>query len=294
MSFSIHQSDKLKKNKRKPLRAQQNTGSKSIICFFHPHHFSGGKRASASASRNKARGSMSVEAALVMSFFLLAVHLLFYFFYLMEFQVELQFALERKVHEAAVKLTEGFPDGLQASVNRELLGEGKGLSMGGLRLIKNEGGEFLDVTAVFEAGPRISLFGPMKGTYIHRCRRRLWNGQESVQDRGAGGDDEEDEYVYVTQTGAVYHGSRDCTYLRPSVRSVSSGSLDGLRSSDGSKYYSCERCMRGKQTPQTVYLTTYGDRYHSSKNCSSLNRWVMKIPRSEVGTRRPCSKCGGG
>lgn len=298
MPFSIRQSDKTKKTKRKSLQAQQKTGSKSTICFFHLFHFFNRKRASASACQSGVRGSMSVEAALVMSFFLLSVNLLFYFFYLMKFQVELQFLLEQKVHEAAAGQQERLPAGLRTSIDRELFGEGTGpfLRGTGLRLVENRGEEeaFLDVTAAFEAGPVFLPFGPMKGTYLHRCRRRIWNGKDFIREGGAEGEDTEQEYVYITQNGTVYHRSRDCTYLRPSVRSVSSESLSGLRSSDGSKYYSCERCMKGAQTPQTVYLTTYGNRYHSSKNCSSLNRWVMKISLEEAGARTPCSKCGGG
>ena len=67
---------------------------------------------------------MTVEAAVLMSFFLLSIHLLFYFFYLMEFQIELQFAMERKVHEAAAVRPDNPPgiSLLQSSVRRELLG----------------------------------------------------------------------------------------------------------------------------------------------------------------------------
>ena len=234
MPFSTNRFHETEKTEKRPLQAQQKAGSKSILSFVHPFYLFIRKRASASASRRKARGSMSVEAALIMSIFLLAVNLLFYFFHLMEFQIELQFALEQKVHEAAVRQTEIIPGRLQASVSRELLGEGRGLSLGGkgLRLVQNPGEEteFLDVTAVFEAGPPLQIFGPMNGTYIHRCRRRFWSGQESIQDEGAEAENSEQEYVYVTQSGSVYHRSRACTYLKPSVRSVSFEGVSGLRS----------------------------------------------------------------
>lgn len=293
MPFSMYQ---FEKNKKKPLQAQKKTGSKSFVYRITPF-LTIWKRASASASRTKTRGSMTVEAAFLMSFFLLAVNLLFYFFYLMEFQVELQFAMERKVHEAAVSRAENPPGAavLQKSVRQELMEEGKGISLGrgGVSLVENEGMEFLDVTAVFEAGPVIQLLGPMKGTYIQRCRRRLWIGQDCVGERGVQGEEAGKKYVYITQNGTVYHGRRGCAYLRPSVHPTPFLGLPGLRSKDGSRYYPCERCMKAVDALQMVYITDYGNRYHDSKNCSSLNRWVMKISVEEVEGRRPCSKCGG-
>ena len=241
---------------------------------------------------------MTVEAAVLMSFFLLAVNLLFYFFYLTEFQVELQFAMERTVREAASRRPDNPPGFLllQRSVRQELSGEEKGilLGAGGVRLIQNGGAEsgFLDATAVFEAGPVVNLFGTAKGTYVRRCRRRLWTGQECIREQGMQGEEKEQGYVYVTQNGTVYHRNRDCTYLRPSVHSVSFDSLSGLRSSDGSRYRPCERCLKGFDSRQTVYITDHGDRYHGSRNCSSLSRWVMKISVEETGGRPPCKKCG--
>ena len=294
MPFSENRSETTEKN---PLQAQNQTGIKSIFsailfgCAW--------KRASVSVSHRRARGSMTVEAAVLMSFFLLSIHLLFYFFYLMEFQIELQFAMERKVHEA-VAVRPDNPPGislLQSSVRRELLGEGKGLltGKGGVRLSYNEaeGSEFLDVTAVFEASPAVRIFGPLRGTYVRRCRRRLWTGQDSIRGRGTETEGDEEEYVYVTWNGTVYHKSRSCSYLRPSVHAAAFQNVSELRSDDGSRYYPCERCMKGDGSPQTVYVTDYGNRYHGSKSCGSLNRWVMKVPVGETGGRPPCSKCGG-
>ncbi len=294
MPFST---DQLKKTEKIPLQAQNKTGSGSMqdgAGSFRTR----GKRASASAFFGGVKGSMTVEAALLMSFFLLAVSLLFYFFFLIEFQVELQFAMERKVHEAAARRPESPPgiQLLQRSVRQELLEEGKGIAPGngGVRLVQNKEEGFLDVTAVFEAGPAVNMFGPLRGTYVRRCRRRLWTGQESI--RGAGGQEAESEqdYVYITQKGTVSHRNRDCSYLRPSVHPESFSSLPDLRSADGSRYYPCERCIRGPDNRQTVYITDYGNRYHGSRGCGSLNRWVIKIPAEEASGRPFCSKCKGG
>lgn len=286
------------KNQKKPLQAQKQTGSK--LNGYRSAPFRNlRKRASASASHAEAKGSMTVEAAVLMSFFLLAVNLLFYFFYLMEFQVELQFAMERKVREAAIAQTDqSLPVFLlERSVEEELSEEGRGISLGkrGIDLMQAQRteSEFLDVTAVFEAGPPGGLLGPLRGTYIQRCRRRLWTGQESINGGDTKGDGKEDEYVYITQNGTVCHRKRECTYLRLSVHSVSSGGLSSLRNNSGGRYKPCERCMKHGGMPQSVYITDSGDRYHSTGNCSSLNRWIMKITREEAGGMPLCSRCGG-
>lgn len=293
MPFSINPFNKIQK---KPLQAQNKTGSKSNLNCCSPF-INVWKRASASASHAEAKGSMTIEAAVLMSFFLVAVNVLFYFFYLMEFQIELQFALERNVREAAVLWTDNHSGMfmLENSVKEELSEEGKGFSMGnmGLCLVQDQNGEseFIDMAAVFEAGPQVKLFGSLSGFYIQRCRRRLWTGQDLI--KGAEEDAVAHEYVYITQNGTVCHQRRDCTYLRLSVHSVFSGSLPELRNSDGSKYKPCERCMKGSGALRKVYITNSGDRYHSTGNCSSLNRWIMKVSVEEAGGIPFCSRCGG-
>ena len=103
--------------------------------------------------------------------------------------------------------------------------------------------------------------------------------------------EEEDEIVYVTDTGRVYHRSRACTYLQPSVRSVQGSLVSGERSLGGAVYHPCEYC---RPSPAgTVFITSYGNRYHSSSSCSAIHRNIREVPLKSVeGRMRPCSKCG--
>ncbi len=101
--------------------------------------------------------------------------------------------------------------------------------------------------------------------------------------------DEAEELVYITESGTVYHRSLECSHLRIRIRSVSKGEVKNLRNKDGSKYYPCEYCG-GKGS--RVYITGYGNRYHSNSNCSGLKRTIKTVPISEVGGRRACSECG--
>ena len=119
---------------------------------------------------------------------------------------------------------------------------------------------------------------------VRQCRRvHSWTGY----DRKTEG--QQEQMVFVTPSGTVYHCSVTCTYLKLHIRSVSASAVDSLRNESGGKYYPCERCGGGRGT---VYITVYGDRYHGSLTCSGLKRGVEKIPISQVGNKKACSRCG--
>ena len=99
-----------------------------------------------------------------------------------------------------------------------------------------------------------------------------------------------DCYVYITETGTVYHKDRACTYLNPSIQTTSKEELVNKRNQAGGIYHICELCGNGNGN--YVYVTTYGDRCHSDRMCSGLKRTIYTIRLSEVGKRPPCSKCG--
>ncbi|MCR4956808.1 MAG: hypothetical protein K6A30_09005 [Lachnospiraceae bacterium] len=113
---------------------------------------------------------------------------------------------------------------------------------------------------------------------------REWHGYQRLG--------EEEEYVYVTKTGEVYHRTKSCRHLLLSIRKVLLPAVSSLRNTDGAKYYPCETCIHGS-APGTVYITSDGNRYHSSKNCRNLLRYIRRIPLSEAKkSYRPCKHCG--
>ena len=101
-----------------------------------------------------------------------------------------------------------------------------------------------------------------------------------------------EEMVYVTERGEKYHRDIDCRYLHVSARSVGFEEAKGLRNKDGSRYGACEYCGEGI-AGGNVFITDYGNRYHSRVDCAGLKRKIYTIPISEVGGRGPCSGCGG-
>ncbi len=105
-------------------------------------------------------------------------------------------------------------------------------------------------------------------------------------------DKEADEStVYITENGKVYHLSRTCSYLFMPAEEVDYSSIGGKRNLSGARYYPCEKCKNARMTGK-VYITAYGNRYHLQAKCSALFRDVKEVDKSQVGDRRPCSKCG--
>lgn len=111
---------------------------------------------------------------------------------------------------------------------------------------------------------------------------RVWSGK-SVENT------ENEELVYITETGTVYHTSLNCTHLKLSIREVSLKDAKNSRNEGGGRYSPCERCGAG--TGNKVFITDYGDRYHYDRNCSGLKRSIQSIPLSQVGDRPLCQKC---
>ncbi len=153
--------------------------------------------------------------------------------------------------------------------------------------------DLVDIVADYRIKPFLPMFG--LGTFRTQARfyGHAWVGYAPKE----GGSSEEngtsdETMVYVTPSGVVYHRDQSCTYLKPSVRTVSAAELAAVRSRDGSKYYPCERCR--PEGGSTAVITRDGNRYHSSADCSAIQRDITAVPLSEAEkTRRACSKCGG-
>lgn len=108
------------------------------------------------------------------------------------------------------------------------------------------------------------------------------------------GEDSDETTVYVAANGRVYHLDRECTYLRTHVQTCPAEEVGSKRNSSGGIYYPCESCCQAtaQSGKVTVYITSYGDRYHKTKQCSRLKRTVREVSKSKVGNLPPCSKCG--
>lgn len=103
-----------------------------------------------------------------------------------------------------------------------------------------------------------------------------------------------ENYVYITETGTVYHLTKECSYLKLSIEETDLTRLDSIRNDSGGKYYPCSICInkKGYDQTQSIYITKSGDRYHSSLNCSGLKRTILTITTDQVKDRSLCTRCG--
>ena len=141
------------------------------------------------------------------------------------------------------------------------------------------------LTAVYKIRIPVPIFAIPPVSYRESIKVKTWCGYEK-----AGLESDDSETVYVTETGVVYHKDYNCTHLKLSIHMASASEIEHMRNESGGKYHPCEHC--GNISSGNVYITDYGDRYHSSLSCSGLKRTVYAIPLSEAVGKGACSKCG--
>ena len=165
-------------------------------------------------------------------------------------------------------------------VRSEIIGGVIGLDYTKSKFDKN----YIDIVCDYRLKNPITMFGKKTIKMTSSACSRKWVGYDPLEDN------EENEFVYVTKYGQAYHRSLSCPYLKPSVHSLSASSVKDARSVSGGKYSSCPLC-KGKKNNGIVYVTDYGDVYHSSLNCSALKRSVNRIKLEDAKNYHPCGKC---
>lgn len=252
--------------------------------------------------RRKAKvqtGSLTIEAALVLPMFLFALISLLSLLSLLLFYMKLQGALHQQARymaEQAYISWDFTVEEIQTAV-LERIGENKlsrapvkgsaaGFSFAQTDLSDRE---FVKLSVSYEAELPYDFFDLFSYSFTQTCFMHSWIGFE----KGLAGQGQSsiEEYVYITETGEVYHRDRECSHIRLNIQETSADELNSLRNSSGGKYHSCEHC-NASLAGGSLYITEDGDRYHNSLSCSGLKRTVIAIPLSEAGNRRPCSGCG--
>ncbi len=241
-------------------------------------------------------GSLTVEASLVLPLFLFAMVTLAYLGQLVKCQDEVQNAMNLVASEASALYGAGGEESCRSKVyytarlNSVLKDAGISISLSESRF--PEENDEIDLILTY----RVKL--PFPDYFSPSChfRQRVHTRGFTGVDRRGGGEETEHIRVYVTETGRVYHRSLDCTYLKLSISQIKYGDLDPLRNQGGGIYKACERCCQEKTfgADSDVWITNYGDRFHSIRSCSGLKRNIREIWLSEVENRTPCSKCGSG
>lgn len=258
------------------------------------HSYKGTPRCACSAA------VLTVEAALILPLLTCFFVSILFFFRVLQVELEVQKALDDTGRKLAVYLSGDETDtvaGLVAAqavfvnelAEREtakayILGGSAGISLLGSEFTGDE----VRLSAAYHIRFPIQLFWEWEVSMTQKAWCRKWTGWNGVGTDGNG-----DVWVYITETGQVYHTASTCTHLVLSVQSVKREELNGLRNEAGGRYAGCELCGDVENVWGRVYITNQGDRYHNDLNCSGIKRTVMMVRMSEIGARRLCSRCGG-
>lgn len=119
-------------------------------------------------------------------------------------------------------------------------------------------------------------------------KRRIFSGY--VKHWGEYETSDDNSIVYVAEYGVVYHKNASCSHICLKI----TGNAAIREVMHSAKYNACEKCIHGEGMPGTLFVTAYGDCYHSTLGCSGLKRTIRAVKLSEVRGMRPCSRCGGG
>ncbi len=250
----------------------------------------------APVSNLQKKGSITLEAAAVISIFFLGVICLTYLFELMALQTTIANGLHAIGKELAVEAYAN-PIFLPSQIEKRLIEEIGSHRLDNSIIAGGSGGldceqskkywntSIMDLSVSYQLEIPILMFRIPVLRQNETLRVKGWTGYE-----GSGGASHKEDVVYVTEHGLVYHNERDCTYLDLSVKAVDSDNVVDLRNESGGRYYACAYCG-GKSEKQLVYITSYGNRYHSSLNCSRIKRKVFEIPRKQAYGIGGCSKC---
>lgn len=263
------------------------------------------------------RGSMTVEAAIVLPVFLFFLLNLLWIIEIYSLHSTLLSALRETGRELSVYayaydriVNEEEDEGLEAFIEdvafSYLYVKGRVESLAGKDYLDNspltygkEGllyvessilqqDDIIDLVVTYQVSPLVNIAGFRSGRFYSRYYGRAWTGYE-VRDEAENG--ENAVYVYIAENAKVYHISKECSHIRLSIAESGLWEIAELRNESGSRYLPCELCVEDGQG--RLYITASGDRYHQVLSCSGLKRTVTQMLRSEAEKQyRMCTRCG--
>ncbi len=160
----------------------------------------------------------------------------------------------------------------------------KGISFLGSGI--SEGGTVLKIVVTYEI--KIPFVSGATFKCVQSCWKRLWTGEEyeRIQE-----DSEEEQYVYTTKNGTVYHTTINCSYLKRTISTVKQSDILNIQNKQGEIYTRCGICCDKEEKQEIYYVTTTGNRYHITLECSALSRYIEKRLFSDVKGLKGCSRC---
>jgi len=257
-------------------------------------HLSLGK--SSSHKRYKYKAVLTIEAAFIIPLFLISMMLIISVICVIRTDMKLRQELfeEAKYISLAEYGNEAYGiDGVKARVLNSLSSNGYSSFIneekGGIDFSESDlsNPEIVNLTVVYNVKLPFDLFGLMNYSFTERIIMHTWIGYRD----GLNSHVRDETEVYITENSEVYHMSKECSHIRLNIKMIEGSKVTDIRNSKGEKYTSCHLCHSSKKSGE-VYITSDGDRYHSSLLCSGLKRSVRAVPLYSVMDRRPCQRCG--
>ena len=292
MSFLYDLTHNINPYKRKKYRSRKEKRD-SLVIKNYPLIDSERERASAFTSK----GSITLEAAIVVPIFFFGILCLAYLLEMMALQMTMRNALYSVGREAAQQayvgtvLTAGeLQEQVIHNIGRERLersiiaGGSTGIDCGKTKCNWNT--KVMDLCVQYRVEIPILMFRIPSITCEETLRVKGWTGYAYGADDVA-----KKDTVYVTETGIVYHEDPNCTYLDMSIVAVDAEQVKKLRNESGGKYYPCESCEKAEKDTAIYYITCYGTRYHNSLECKKIQRTIYSITKDEAHGLGGCSKC---
>lgn len=233
------------------------------LCSKNSPHTGMGILPAGSQAKCKLSGSMTVEAALVMPIFLFFMLSVLYIFQIISVQAKAYMDLHQRGNRIA----------FEAYRHRDQYDDG-----------------IVELTESYHIMPYLLWqdFGQLK--VVLKYYGYAFIGYDVSKD-SYGVYTEDEELVYITETGTVYHLTMGCSHLKITVSGVEGSIISSMRNDSGGKYYPCEWCPLNYSG--LLFITSFGTRYHSDVNCSGLKRTVSAIEMKEalIQGYRACLRC---
>jgi len=153
----------------------------------------------------------------------------------------------------------------------------------------------IDLIAKYTVKIPIPLFHLAEFPLMQRVRIRAFTGTDKIilsEQENTEGQDGEKQYVYITETGMVYHRFLECSSLNLKISECSLKEVGNRRNTSGGKYKPCEKCCKRIENIALVYIGEDGDAYHCFLNCSGLKRTIHRVLLQDVENKmRECMRC---
>lgn len=262
--------------------------------------------------------SLTLEAACAVPVFLFAILNLICFIEIFQIQMNLQAALHQCAKEMAVygyaydKMQGGasFLDGtmgqmafsetyVRRQVNNYItksvldascIEGGSGGITYSLSKIMEE--DRIELVALYRIKPRFSIIAFPKTFTVTKVAVRAFTGYDNT--KGNDISSESETFVFVAESGEVYHKSKSCSHIKLSIQLAKKKELSALRNIEGNRYKACLRCKKSIQEEEIIVVTNLGDRYHTNIRCSGIKRTIEMVSEGEAVKRyQPCTRCAG-